>query len=253
MKYLCVILAASMLSCISCNVGKNGNGIYQNADTSLKIPFAYSEKKPIILNKTPTDIDVDSFMIDGTSGSYKRLATRYMKVDTMNELLFYAIVAVDKFKIARGYYNIAGCLTNYFSYMTIGHHSKEIATHYLIKGLRNNDETCSEVYVSLDKHLRNERRKLWIPKKNLNDPIVEYKANSLMGNIDDYNELKRSLVENKQYERLLYYSYIMADRYDYKPARKDVIDILRTSYQKYGLGEFGEDAKYFCGFFESDR
>ena len=78
---------------------------------------------------------------------------------------------------------------------------------------------------------------------------MEYKAKSLMGNIGNYNQLKNHLIEKKP-EELLYYSYIMADRYDYEPARKDIIDVMEKGYKKYGLGKMGQDAKYFCSFFQ---
>lgn len=252
MRSFYIILLFVPFFCLTCSQKKNNNAIHQKPDTSCIVPLASMEKKPIFLNRSPIDSDVDSFMTSRTSESFNHLSFRYLKADVMNELLFYAIVAADKFKISRGYYNIAGCITNYFSFFSIGSHSKEIATCYLKKGAEKRDELCINVYESLDKHLKAERQKLWIPEKNIKDSVVAYKTHSLMGNVDNYNKLKNNLIENNQYEQLLYYSYIMADRYDYKPARKDIIDILQGSYDKYGLGEFGEDTRYFCSFFQNE-
>ena len=250
MKSLSVILAIILSLCITCNQKSPNNTMCQESDTSIIIPLAPKDAEPIILNRPLNDNDIDSFMTYRTPESFKNLVIRYGKADTMNELLFYSIVAADKFKMSRGYYNIAGCITNYFSYMSIGNYSTEIAVHYLIKGLNNKDKSCLEVYESLDKHLEKEIGKLWIPEKHKENPIVVYKANSLKGNIDDYNQLKKYLIEKDKPEDLLFYSYIMADRYGYEPARNDVVDAMNRGYKKYGLGKMGQDAKYFCSFFQ---
>ena len=250
MKPLSYIFIIIIFCCIACNQKNSSNTIHQKADTSFIVPLAPKDEKPIVLNRPPKDSDVDSFMTCRTRESLKNLVLRHGEADTMNELLFYAIVAADKFKIPHAYYHIAGCLTNYFSYISVGNHSKEIAIFFLKRGVTKNDESCLETYESLDKHTEKEVRKLWIPEKNKANPIVAYKANSLHGNIEDYNKLKKHLIENNKPEELLYYSYIMADRFDYEPARKDIVDVIEKGYDKYKLGKSGKDAKYFCSFFQ---
>jgi hypothetical protein len=121
-----------------------------------------------------------------------------------------------------------------------------MASHYLKIGSQKED-LCAEAYNSLDK--RKDNAKMWIPKRNKSS-IADLKANSLMGSIQDYNKLKSVLLHEDQYDYLLYYSYIMAERYNYIPAKKDIIDIIDRAYKKYGLGKYGKDTQYFCSFFK---
>ncbi len=252
MKLEFIILPIILLCAFSCEQKKSANSNYQKSDTSFIVPFAPRDKTPIIINnnRPPTENDVDSFMTYKTRESYYNLNKRYDMADCMNEFLFFAVVAADKFNISHAYCHIAGCLTNYFSYISISTHSKEIATYYLKRGALKKDESCINKYKSIDKYLERETRKLWIPEKNISNPIVSYKANSLLGKIEDYNQLKQYLMEKDKPEDLLFYSYIMADRYGYEPARNDVVDAMNRGYKKYKLGKLGKDAKYFCSFFQ---
>ena len=247
MKYLYVILVFVLLFSVSCISRRSNNYLSQKTDSSFVVPLAPIEKKPIIFNSPPTESDIDSFIVNKTPESFKNLWYHYNEADLLFEILFFAFVAADKFEITKGYLEIAGCLTNYFTYMSIGGHSKEIATHYLRKGA-NKSKSCAETYKSLS--FVKQDAKLWLPEKHKGNSILTLKVNSLLGNIDDYIKLKKYLIENNQSELLLYYSYIMADRYNYKPANKDINDIFKINYQKYGLGTFGEDTKYFCCFFQ---
>jgi len=232
---------------IACSPKENSRHIEQNDDSVFSVPFSPKEKAPIILNMPPTNDDVDAFITSRTLESYENLCFRYLKSDLVFEEFFFDIVAVDKFKIPKGYYNLAGCLTNYFSYLSIGHHSKEIATFFLKKGAKNS-ALCRETLQSLSFGNR-EIDKLWTPDYNHENTILYLKAKSLMGDIDSYKRLKKILIETNQSEHLLYYSYLMVDRYDYKPAGGDFIYVLKENYKKYDLGELGEDANYLCSFY----
>jgi hypothetical protein len=72
-----------------------------------------------------------------------------------------------------------------------------------------------------------------------------------MGSISDYNKLKETLLKEGKYDYLLYYSYIMAERYKYNPAKKDIIDIINKAYKKYNLGGYGKEVVFFCSYFEN--
>lgn len=50
--------------------------------------------------------------------------------------------------------------------------------------------------------------------------IKHIKIKALRGSIKDYERLKTLLNSTWQYGNLLYYAYIMADRYDYQSAKK---------------------------------
>lgn len=231
--------------CTACGQRCTYNNSNCKWDTCIIEPN-YTEKKPVIEKRQPTVDDVNSFMLKKTSDEFNNLCYFFQNADSQFEILLYAIIATDKFDIAYGYYQIACCLTNCLSYLSIGKHSKEMASHYLKIGSQK-DDLCAEAYNSLDK--RKDNAKMWIPKRNKSS-IADLKANSLMGSIQDYNKLKSVLLHEDQYDYLLYYSYIMAERYNYIPAKKDIIDIIDRAYKKYGLGKYGKDTQYFCSFFK---
>jgi hypothetical protein len=181
--------------------------------------------------------------------SYSNLCFRYLKSDSPFESLFYNLVAVDKFHISRGYTKIGSCITMFYSYLSLSNNSKEIAIHFLKKGVKRKDSICAKRLdiISKDK----EYPKLWVPQNKNRDPFVALKINTIEGSIKDYNKLKIAFYNKNQPELLVFYSFLMADRYNYPPARTDVIKCLKMAYDKYNLGEFGEDTKYFCGFFNN--
>lgn len=45
----------------------------------------------------------------------------------------------------------------------------------------------------------------------------------------------------------------MADRYDYLPAKKDVIAIINRLYKEYHLEPIDKDTQYFCSFFKEQQ
>ena len=245
MKYSLIALFCCFLMFTACGQ-KYTNNSDCKSESCIKDSQKHTGKKPVIERRQPTVGDVNLFMLRKTSDEFDNLYYLFLNADSQFEILLYAIIATDKFDIASGYYEIACCLTNCLSYLSIGTHSKEMASHYLRIGSEK-DKICAEAYNSLDK--RRDYEKMWLPKKN-KSPLAELKANSLMGSIRDYNKLKSVLLHEDQYDLLLYYSYIMVERYNYIPAKKDIIDIMEKAYIKYGLGKYGKDADYFCNFFQ---
>lgn len=204
-------------------------------------------KKSVFQNRRPSLNDVNLFMEKRSYNEFNNLRYLFRNADSQFEILLYAIIAIDKFDIMPAYYEVACCLTNCLSYLTVGEHSKEMATHFLEIGAQK-DKICAEAYYSLD--MRKDNPKMWVPKKSENT-IIELKKNSLMGSISDYNKLKETLLKEDKYDYLLYYSYIMAERYNYDPANKDILDIINKAYKKYNLGGYGKETGYFCSFFKN--
>jgi len=251
MKYLYLILL--FISFSACSPKERDKEKSIEPDTDFRVSKKRTDKIPIILNRPPTDSDIEIFMRNRTPDGFKDLCFHFLKADVQFEELLFALIAVDKFHISHGYYEVACCLTNCLSYLSISEHSEEIATHFLKVGSRYND-LCSEIYKSLDKrkNYENEHKyyeKMWLPKDNDKAPIVLLKRKTMLGSTEDYIELKNVLHNNNKLYQLLYYSFIMADRYHYAPAGKDVIQIIDRIYKQYELGDMGEEAKYFCGFF----
>ena len=249
MKYSLIVFLCCFFLCTACGQRRANNNSNRKSDTSIIDSKNSTEKRPVIEKRQPTVNDVKIFMLKKTSDEFYNLCYFFQNADSQFEILLYAIIATDKFNIAYGYYQIACCLTNCLGYLSIGKHSKEMASHYLKIGSQK-EELCAEAYNSLNK--RKDYAKMWIPKKNKN-PTAELKANSLMGSIKDYNKLKNVLLNEDQYDYLLYYSYIMVERYNYIPAKKDIIDIMDKAYKKYGLGKYGKDAEFFCSYYKDSQ
>ena len=246
LRFTIFIISLFLCSCDHKGQNKHIGNIADTLNYALKTE---KEAEPIILNRCPNDSDVILFMKNRDQDSFNNLCFRYLKSDSPFEVIFYALVAVDKFNISRGYAEFGSCLTKFFSYMSVSNHSKEIAIYFLQKGARNNN-ICAERLDIICKD--KEYPKLWLPNNKDGDPFIALKVNTIKGSIKDYNKLKNAFYDNNQPELLIYYSFLMADRYNYVPAREDVIKSLKQAYKKYNLGEFGEDTKYFCSFFQED-
>ena len=247
MKCLFFSLICFLLSMRACSPDSHDKKCYHEPDTSVKGPQAYTDKIPIILNRPPLDSDIDSFITNKTPESFKDLCFHFLKADLPFEDLPYALIAVDKYNISNGCYEVACCLTNCLSYLSLSDHSEEIASHFLKRG-SSSDSLCAEKYKSLSK--RKNYAKLWLPKENSKDSVVTFKTNTLLGSAEDYDKLKKVLFNKKKYAPLLYYSFIMADRYHYTPARKEIREVLESVYKQYKLGDMGKETRYFCSFFD---
>lgn len=245
------ILLLSIILFFSCSYKEQNKNVSKSNCQYVSTPSkqAKNEKEPIVFDKCPPTVaDISSFMQKGTPQSFKELHERFLYADLYFEELIYALVAVDKFEISNGYRHLADCLTNAFTYLTISDHSKEMAKHYLMIGARKK-ASIAKLYESFDK--RKDYKEMWLPESsNYNDSVVIFKRKTLQGNSTEYERLKRTLFSTGQHEILLYYSFIMADKYHYTPAKKDVIYIIDKTYRDYKLGKLGKNAEYFCSFFQ---
>ena len=86
--------------------------------------------------------------------------------------------------------------------------------------------------------------------KDKSSEIQRLKAGSLNGSIENYVKLKEKLYNDRMYPFMLYYAYIMADRYDYQPAKEDVVTIINRFYRENHLEPIDKDTQYFCSFFK---
>ena len=75
--------------------------------------------------------------------------------------------------------------------------------------------------------------------------VPDAKRNVLFrGSVDDYLTLKKFFETTKNPEEFVYYSLIMANKYDYVPANFDVYDELTNFFQRNGLGDL--DTTTYC-------
>lgn len=179
------------------------------------------------------------------------LENEFVYADDYSESLLYNIVAANKLGIDVAKIRVANCLTHSLNIPNIGKNSKEIALFYLKK------------WESSTKHKRGKQIIERFESSSKDDiemivPVITYKSSenqrlkacSLKGSIEDYKKLKEKLYNDKMYVFLLYYSYIMADRYGYLPAKKDVVTIIKRFYKEYHLEPIDKDTQYFCNFFK---
>ena len=101
----------------------------------------------------------------------------------------------------------------------------------LILGFGENKNT------NVDKH--NPTQILYIPVS-----VNQVKGNVLFkGSVDDYLVLKDLYAGTANPEEILFYSMLMAGKYDYTPANYDVYQALDSFFSRNKLGDFDEETR----------
>lgn len=192
--------------------------------------------------------DIENFLLNKDDSSYKKISECFVKEDNQFEYLIYAFVAADKFHLHDAYHDLWMCFTYYGCYSNIGKNSKKLADYYFCRdSIHNNNKVFIKMFGQL-RLIENTAQIVQNIRKSTETKKLKY--NVLYGSIADYEQLKKIMYDKGNYERLLYYSYIMADRYQYEIAKKDIIDIINKFYKINDLGQFGCDILYFCEHFK---
>lgn len=180
-----------------------------------------------------------------------KLEHKFIYADNSSELLLYYIVAANKLGLDFANIRIANCLTHSLSIPNVGKNSKKIALYYLNKGkFETQIKRGKQIIERFETSSENDIEQA-VPVINYrNSEIQRLKSYSLRGSIKDYKKLKEIMYNDRIYPFMLYYSYIMADRYGYSSAKKDVVTIIKRFYREYNLGPIDKDTQYFCSFFE---
>ena len=174
----------------------------------------------------------------------------FVYTDNYSESLLYNLVAANRLGLDVAKIRVANCLTQSLSNPNVGKKSKEIALFYLKKWESCTKHKRGKQIIDRFEALSNDNNEMIVPVITYkSSEIQRLKAGSLNGSVKDYIKLKEKLYDNKMYVFLLYYSYIMADRYAYSPAKKDVIAIINRFYKDYHLEPIDNDTQYFCSFF----
>ncbi len=179
------------------------------------------------------------------------LENEFVYADESSESLLYNLVAANKLGIDVAKIRVANCLTLSLSNPYIGKNTKEIALFYLKKWESSTKHKRGKQIIERFESSSKDEAEFIVPvitRKSTN--IQRLKVGSLKGSTDDYNKLKELMSTDEMYVFLLYYSYIMADRYDYLPAKKDVVTIIYRFYKEYNLAPIDKDTEYFCRFFK---
>ncbi len=252
---LCCLLVASffIIGCTS-NI-KGVNRIY-SSNTSKDTFSILDNEKDEVWNLGEKyqlkESDINDFIKGRDKESYDTLMNKFICSDVYLENLLYALVAADKFGIVVANMDIALSLSEGLSNVDVSTNSKKIALFYLEKWKNKSEHKRSvEIYQAF-KAKENSPSNLSVPSiSSQSTEILKQKALCLNGSVDAYCELKSQLCNSPMYGILLYYAFIMADRYNYKPAKADIIDIIERFYKEYKLGKPDVETKYFCDFFKS--
>lgn len=215
---------------------KKSSSSDESADSTIGVVYPDPQEKI-----PPTQDDINLFILQ-RGENYRLLERKFEKADYWGESLLYKLIAANKFKIVGANYDIASLLSDIFSKPDFSRHSKDIVLHYI-----NKAENTPFGMKQIDRFKKMERKgdPLWGANKKGKTPVEKLKYAVLNGNRDSYDKLKKELYERNEEERLLVYAYLMADRYNYDPARKDIVSIIEKAFWKYGLGEIDDDTQYF--------
>lgn len=192
-----------------------------------------------------------------------------------SESLLYNLVAANKLGIDVAKMRVASSLTYSLNIPNVGKNSKKIALHYLKKWesctkhkrgkeiigrFESSSDDDIEMVISA---ITDDEHQMIIPAATDDDhemiyPTITYKrsdmkcqkAGCLKGSVEDYKKLKDMMYNAEMYPFMLYYAYIMADRYDYQPAKEDVVTIINRFYRENHLEPIDKDTQYFCSFFK---
>ena len=192
-----------------------------------------------------------------------------------SESLLYNLVAANKLGIDVAKMRVASSLTYSLNIPNIGKNSKEIALHYLKKWESSTKHKRGKEIIGrfeassgddikmIISSITDKKHQMIIPAATDDDhdmiyPTITYKSSEmksqkvgcLNGSVEDYKKLKETMYNAGMYPFMLFYSYVMADRYDYQPAKEDVIAIINRFYKENNLGPLDKDTQFFCSFFK---
>ncbi len=182
---------------------------------------------------------------------YYALENAFSSSDIYSESLLYSLVAANKLGVDVAIIRVANCISEELSNPTIGKNTKEISLYYLKKWASRTKYKRAKLIVENFDTMSIKDRGIIVPAITYKSSEMQcLKAGCLKGSINDYKKLKEMMSNDRMYAFMLYYAYIMADRYNYLPAKEDVVTIITRFYREYNLGPIDKDTQYFCSFFK---
>lgn len=182
---------------------------------------------------------------------YYALENVFLYADIPSELLLYSLVAANKLGLEVAMIRVANYISESLSNPNIGKNTKEISLFYLKKWASRTKYKRAKHIIDVFDSLSTNDSGIIVPAINYKSSEMQrLKAGSLKGSIEDYKKLKERMSNDKTYAFMLYYAYVMADRYNYLPAKGDVVTIINRFYKEHNLGPIDKDTEYFCSFFK---
>jgi len=174
----------------------------------------------------------------------------FVYADDYSESILFNLAAANKLGLGVAKIRVANRLTQSLSNPYIGKHSKEIALFFLKKWASSTKHKRSKQIIERFELISADETEFIVPVTTYKSSKIQcLKAGALKGSTEDYEKLKEIMSNDEMYAFFLYYAYVMADRYDYEPAKKDVVSIINRFYRDYNLEPIDKDTQYFCSFF----
>lgn len=196
------------------------------------------EKIPIF--EPPTEEQKKNFLESRDDKSFVTLADAYFYEDIYGEGLIYAIIAANRFNIPRGNGYVYLFLTNFGACKELDERTEKMAIHYLKRGILAKDENSEQLMKCnmQDKKDKVIAKKGIIPcsSENVINDVLEIKKQVLNGNVKYYKILKDLFNKNPYSGEFIFYSIMMANRFDYVPANYDVYRGMIDAYSNNHLG-----------------
>ena len=175
----------------------------------------------------------------------------FNEADEYSESLLFNLVVSNRLGLDVAKIRVACCLSESLSNPNISKNSKEISLYYLKKWESSTQHKRGKQIIERFESIPTNETGIRFPKITYkSSEIQRLKVGCLKGVTKDYEKLKEKMSNDTMYAFMLYYAYIMADRYNYQPAKEDVITIIKRFYAEYNLGSLDKDTRYFCSFFE---
>ncbi len=217
------------------------------------VPFEAKNDNIIPIYDILSPANFETIIKTKDKAAYNKFMQNFMYADDYDESLLYSLVAANKLRINSAKLSVAKNLSEQLTNVYVCRHSKELTKLYIVKW--QPQSATEHKTKKILAHIENFRTKdigTMFPYK-LNKYSTETekeKAACLKGSIEYYKKLKMKMFDSDMYVFLLYYAYIMADRYDYKPAREDVVNIITRFYSEYALEPIDEDTQKFIQLFK---
>lgn len=205
------------------------------------------EKIPIF--EPPTEEQKKNFLENRDDKSFETLADAYFYEDVYGEGLIYAIIAANRFGIPRGNGYVYLFLTNFGACKELDERTEKMAIHYLKRGILAKDENSEQLMNNLEQCNMQDKKDKVIAKKgiiqcsseNVINNIQEIKKQVLNGNVKYYKVLKDLFNKNPYSGEFVFYSIMMANRFDYVPANYDVYKGMIDAYSNNHLGHIDNE------------
>lgn len=227
----------------------SGHKNINHLPSSIDVDKGKTGKIPVF--NPPTDEEKRDFYMSHDEKAFTTLMDSYFYEKVYGEGLVYAIIAANRFDIPRGNSYVYLFLTNFGTCKELDIRTEQIAMHYIRRGMSMKDKDSESIMKNMKQDNAQDKmgnvvtgkRNILHSRRDAANGILEIKKQVLNGNVKYYEALKDSFNKTPYPEEFLFYSIVMANRFDYVPANYDVYRGLIDSYSKNKLGHMDDETR----------